>query len=91
MRKSEAAEIEQTFRDANRTIVEVATELDAGGRVPFICECSDPTCRAIIRMPWVEFDALHRHGNLFVVAPGHELLEVERLIAETAHYNVVEN
>jgi hypothetical protein len=90
MRKSDADEIERTFRDANREIVDVATELSAGGRVPFLCECSDPSCHAIIRMPWTEFEALHRHGNLFVVAPGHELPEVERLVATTAYCNVVE-
>lgn len=90
MRKPDAEEVEQTFRDANRTIADVAVELGAGSRVPFLCECSDPSCHAIIRMPWAEFDAVHRDGNLFVVAPGHELLEAEELVAETQHYNIVE-
>jgi len=90
MRKPDAEEVEQTFRDANRRIADVARELGAGSRVPFLCECSDPACQAILRMPWHQFDALHRDGNLFVVAPGHEFLEVEALVAVTEDYNIVE-
>ena len=85
-----AIEIEKTFRSANKSIVDVAAELDVGGRVPFLCECSDTSCRDVIRMPWAEFAALHRHGELYVVVPGHELLEVEQLVAESKTYNVVE-
>jgi hypothetical protein len=85
-----AFEIEQSFRDANRTIMEVAAELELSREVPFLCECCDTGCRDLIRMPWAEFEALHEHGNLFVVKPGHEHLEVEQLVVETAAYNVVE-
>ena len=85
-----ALETEQTFRGANMSIMDVAAELDVGGRVPFLCECSDTRCRELIRMPWAEFEALHRHGKLYVVVPGHELLEVEQLVVESATYNVVE-
>jgi len=85
-----AIEIEKTFRSANKSILDVAAELDVGGRVPFLCECSDTRCRELIRMPWEEFAALHRHGDLYVVVPGHELLEVEQLVAESKTYNVVE-
>jgi hypothetical protein len=85
-----AIEIEQTFRSANQSILDVAAELEVGGMVPFLCECCDTGCRELIRMPWAEFAALHRHGRLYVVAPGHELLEVEQLVAESKTYNVVE-
>jgi hypothetical protein len=85
-----AIEIEKTFRSANKSILDVAAGLDVGGRVPFLCECSDTRCRELIRMPWEEFAALHRHGDLYVVVPGHELLEVEQLVAESKRYNVVE-
>ena len=86
---SDALAVEEAFRDANRRIMAVADSLSVDADVPFLCECSDTNCRELIRMPWTEFDALHEVDNLFVVVPGHELLEVEQLVAESDRYNVV--
>lgn len=72
------------------SLVVVGWCLAVNAKVPFICECCDTACRDVIRVPWVEFAALHRDGNLFVVVPGHEHLEVEHLVGETRDYNVVE-
>jgi len=43
---------EATFRDANQEIhaALVAHQFDAEF-APFICECSDPECRRIIKVP----------------------------------------
>lgn len=68
----------------------VAHSLNVDAAVPFLCECSDTHCRELIRIPWTEFDALHELDNRFVVVPGHELLEVEQLVAESDRYNVVQ-
>jgi hypothetical protein len=87
--RSEAQRTEEAFRDANTKIMDVARELELGGPVPILCECCDPSCHQVIRMPWSEFRSLHER-NLFVVVPGHEHLEVEQLVAETPAYNLVE-
>jgi hypothetical protein len=89
-RAQEAREIEDVFRAANRDIAAVARDLNADARVPFLCECSEPACRAAVRMPWREYAAIHHHPHRYVVAPGHELLEVEQLVSESPAYNVVE-
>ena len=86
----EAREIESTFRTANRDIAAVARDLNADALVPFLCECSESACRAVVRMPWREYAAIHEHPRRYVVAPGHELLEVEQLLSELPAYNVVE-
>jgi hypothetical protein len=86
----EARETEQVFRSANRSIGDVASALAIDGAVPFLCECSDPACRALIRMPWSEFEALHAHPDRFAVLPGHELRAVEQVVSEAHGYFVVD-
>ena len=78
---TEAREVENVFRSANREIVGVARELAVGAMVPFLCECSAGSCRTLLRMRWPEYASVHEHPRRYVVAPGHELLEVERLVA----------
>ncbi|HEX3226261.1 MAG TPA: hypothetical protein VHQ89_09210 [Gaiellaceae bacterium] len=89
-RAEEAREAEDAFRAANRDIAVVARDLNANTLVPFLCECSERACRAILRMPWREYAAIHEHQHRYIVAPGHELLEVEQLVSESPAYNVVE-
>jgi len=87
---SDAIEIEQRFREANDAILGVAEELRVNIPVPFLCECGDPRCRQLIRIPWSEFEAVHDHRNRFMVVPGHELLETEDVVVETDRYTIVE-
>jgi hypothetical protein len=87
---TDARETEDTFRSANWDIVEVARDIAVGGLVPFLCECSDPSCRTVLRIRWPEYADIHEHPYRYVVAPGHELLEVEQLVAERGGYSVVE-
>jgi hypothetical protein len=81
-------ETERTFRDANKGIGAVAEELADDAQVPFLCECDDPACRRILRAPWQEFAALHER-DLFVVAPGHQDIAVEDVVATSQAYTVV--
>lgn len=85
-----ARTVEESFYDANRRILGVAKELRVDGPVPFLCECSDARCHQVIRMPWLEFESLHRRVSRFVVAPGHSRTEDERLVTQTETYDVVE-
>jgi hypothetical protein len=58
------------FRNANEGISEAAEGFD--GPVPFICECADPTCCEIVRMPLQEYAAIREDATLFLNVPGHE-------------------
>jgi hypothetical protein len=84
----EALRTERIFRDANKSIGAVAEELAVNAQVPFLCECDDPACRQILRAPWQEFAALHER-DLFVVAPGHQGIAVEDVVATSQAYTVV--
>jgi len=67
------AENEATFRDANEQIQLRARELNFDERVPFICECGEPSCKEIIRLTLEEYEQARAEGTRFFVVPGHEV------------------
>jgi hypothetical protein len=62
------------FRDANDEIDTAAEThgLDDGRPVPFICECSDPTCMRVISLTLAEYQRVRSNPRWFAHAPGHE-------------------
>ncbi len=55
----------------------------------WVCECEDLGCVAQIEMSLAEYQKLRADGNTFAVRPGHEVLEVETVVAATERYVVV--
>lgn len=39
---------------------------------PFICECSDPSCTAVVRLTLAEYEHVRGDGRRFFNLPGHE-------------------
>ena len=60
------------FREANEGIRSVAGDFEDGDRVPFVCECADPNCREVVRLPLEEYAMFRADPRLFVNVPGHE-------------------
>jgi hypothetical protein len=64
---------EATFRDANERIEAVAEENSLDSRaVPFICECSEPTCTTLVHLTLDDYRDVRSHARRFLVAAGHE-------------------
>jgi hypothetical protein len=85
-----AARNEVVFRDANERIEARREELTAiAGRTPFLCECSDVYCKAIIPMTLDEYEHVRDKANRFVLQPGHPTAEA-KVVDETDRYVVVE-
>jgi len=67
---------DSVFRLANDTIADRARRLDITGPVPFICECRDDRCFALVHVPIEEYERrahsgplLHpRHGRALIAA-----------------------
>jgi hypothetical protein len=55
----------------------------------FVCECPDLGCRARLPLTIEEYERVRANPNSFVVAAGHEVPELERVIEETDRYLVV--
>jgi hypothetical protein len=83
-----AARNEATFRDANEEIAEAAAEMGAMPRVPFLCECEDPRCTAIMRVTLHVYGGVRRHPRRFLVRKGHD--SDERIVDEGDGFVVIE-
>jgi hypothetical protein len=85
-----AAWNETVFRDANEQIAARREELTAVvGRTPFLCECGDEYCKAVIPLTLDEYERVRELPNRFVLEPGHSTTEAE-VVQETDRYVVVE-
>ncbi len=67
------AQNEALFRDANEAVRAVQDDLGlTEGRMPFICECEDETCRTVVRISRADYERVHGHPARFLVSPGHD-------------------
>jgi hypothetical protein len=63
---------ESIFREANERIAGRRDELEAvAGLTPFLCECEDEACTAIMRISGADYAQVRRDPAYFVVVPGH--------------------
>ena len=91
-RNEQIAENEVLFRDINERVVGLPErhEASATEKLPFYCECGDEKCFEHVRLTLAEYEALREDSARFAVAPGHEMLETERVVASHVGYLVVE-
>lgn len=99
------AENEMVFKQSNEQVIKgltalkqaAASEGEAGilgqdGDMPlyFYCECSDENCRQRIIMKPSKYEQLHQNSSQFVLVPGHEIPEIERVVFRNERFVVVE-
>ena len=56
----------------------------------FYCECSRTSCRDRLNLSLDEYEAVRGDSRRFLIAPGHEYTEVERVVEDRGRYAVVE-
>ena len=83
---------ERLFRAVNERIAEVTERLlDANDAdADFYCECARPACLERIQLTLDEYRRIRADRQQFVIVPGHELLDFERVVRREASYFVVE-
>jgi hypothetical protein len=70
--EEQAERNERTFREANERIAQRRAELTAvDGRTPFLCECEDEACTAIVQLALEEYVRVRDDGGPFVIVQGH--------------------
>ena len=80
---------EALFREVNEHIEKLQDDLGAPSTFAIVCECGRTDCMERFPITNDEYREL-RSGDLqFAVIPGHELPEVERIIATRDGYIVV--
>jgi hypothetical protein len=83
------AKTESQFRDVNERIAESAERVGAD-EVALVCECDDPDCGANIEATLDDYEQTRADGAQFIVAPGHEHPDRERVLATRPGYRIVE-
>ena len=78
------------FREVNERIAEVTAEWNQAEMSLFVCECSDQACAESLEIAPAEYEQVRARGTRFVVFAGHQLPEVERVVAGNSRFLVVE-
>ena len=83
---------EAMYRSVNREIERASEESGDGprDRIEVLCECGDDGCSETLDLTVAEYDEAHRQRDRFVVVPGHEDDEIERVVTRTERYLVVD-
>jgi hypothetical protein len=89
-REVRAAQNQLLFRAVNDRIRELGEKiLDSVSELDFACECADTDCVKTIPLPVAEFAAIEQVENQFIVLKGHEVPEVEEIVAERDGFVIV--
>jgi hypothetical protein len=80
---------EARFREVNEAISRGQWPGDAEA-VGFRCECALLGCNRVVELTFPEYEHVRAHSRRFVIVPGHEQLEVERVVETRSGYAVVE-
>jgi hypothetical protein len=81
---------ETLFREINERLEELNKSFsEFTDKIEFVCECGVGTCIERFAMGVAQYETLRSDPTTFAVKPGHELLDVEEVVEEHGHYNVV--
>ena len=85
-----AARNEEVFRTVNERIEQGAVQHDVERPLPFHCECGRGSCVDTVEIPPPVWQRVARERFRFVLVPGHEHPEIERVVERHARYIVAE-
>jgi hypothetical protein len=86
---------EAVFREFNERVADMAASFDPQRegdalRIEFVCECGNLDCLERLTLTRTTYEQVRSDPRRFVVAPGHEDTEIERVVARLEGYTVVE-
>lgn len=92
-REARAAKNEALLREVNERIEEVGKRLQVlpdDESLDFRCECGHDECEAFVSMSVGEYEHVRADNDRFVVVPGHENEDIERVVERRTGYVVVD-
>ena len=82
---------EAVFREVNERVDGLAREFDVADRpLDLLCECGHAQCVERISMSSEEYSELRSDSTRFAIVPGHEVPDVETVVARREGYFVVQ-
>jgi hypothetical protein len=88
------AENEALFRDINERVSRMRDragegDVSASEFLEFLCECARHDCLEKLRLTLVEYERVRSTSTDFVVAPGHQVADIERVVSANDRFTVV--
>jgi hypothetical protein len=82
---------EVVFREVNERLRELGESFSVVSELAdFVCECADTSCTERVRLTLAEYEHVRSDPKWFLLVPGHEEPEYERVIEKHEVYDVVE-
>ena len=90
-REKRLVENEAMFREINERIEAIAASQgpEDGHLYEFLCECSNRDCTLRVELTVSVYESVRRESTQFLVAPGHELPEIEDVVSRGVGFQVV--
>ena len=76
---------ELDFKRLNKSLARALA--DASGR--FLCECGNPHCNVRVDVSDEDMQTLHSEQDLFAIVPGHDIPDLETVVASNDGYAIV--
>jgi hypothetical protein len=93
VRQERSAKNEALLRKVNERIDEVGERLQVlpdDDTLDFRCECGRPACESMVSMPVEAYSRMRSDNDRFVLVPGHEDPEIERVVERAERYVIVD-
>jgi hypothetical protein len=89
-REERLAHNESVFRTVNESINGIAASLGGDQPYEFVCECSTSDCFERLVLTLAEYEHVRANGAHFLLAAGHEDIEIELVVETHETYVIVE-
>jgi hypothetical protein len=92
-REERAIRNEELFREVNLNIADLeerSRDLEMGEPLPLVCECLHTGCAVPIEVDPITFQRVRENSLQFLLAPGHEDLDMESVVERREGYVIVE-
>jgi hypothetical protein len=80
---------ETRSREINEWIDEANRGRIAGADDPYVCECSDGSCTATIRLTRGEYEEVRGYGTHFAIARDHESPDLDLMVSERIGFAII--
>ena len=82
---------EALFREVNERLKNLNTEFSGlSGVMEIVCECGDLGCAEQLTLPAARYEDVRSDPTWFVIVPGHEVNDVEIIVARHPGYDIVQ-
>lgn len=90
VRNDRLVQNEKRLKRANELVDDGREDELRGRKELFLCECSNNDCASTLELRWDEYRDVRSNPDRFVIRPGHETAEVDRVVEQHDSYVVVE-